>query len=83
MKYLLIAETDDNNRTFQVFIFENEEQRIKQTLQLIFGNPEDESIEAQYTIELLKEEHRISFEGDPSIEWIDAISVCDSNKKFL
>lgn len=80
MKYLLIEETDDNNNTVVVYVFETEQQRIRQTLQITFGNPEEDSQEAKDSIELLKEQRYLSFEGDPGIQWLNAVAIYINNK---
>jgi hypothetical protein len=76
MKYLLIEDTDEPGA--RVTICDTLEDRNRRTLETIYGSLEEAAKHqeaADADLETLADERTLSFEGDPSIHWIDAIEI--------
>lgn len=72
MKYILIEHTDGND-PIQLRIFDNVADRAKATREAILGPPDDDNKETDCPDLLtLAADGRVDFEGDPSLQWIDA-----------
>lgn len=84
MKYLLIEDTDGPGS--RVTICDTPEERNRRTLEAIFGDPEevDKALrEGCADLVTLEDERTLSFEGDPSLHWIDAVEVVSNEKADL
>ncbi len=82
MKYLLIEHADGNDPKV-VTIFHTQEARETATVNAIMGasTEEDRRVCAEDIAEL-KENRSVTFERDPSLEWIDA-EVIDGGRTMV
>lgn len=72
IKYILIEHADGNDPK-QLRIFDNVADRATATREAILGPPDAHNKDMQCPdLLILADEGRVDFEGDPSLEWIDA-----------
>ena len=70
MKYILIEHADGND-PYQVQIFNTPQERERATVEAIMG-PDGKREDVTGDMETLMEDKILHFEGDPSLEWIEA-----------
>lgn len=69
-KYILIEHADGND-PWQLRIFDTAEERVQATVEATLG-PDGKREDMRAELATLTEYKRLHFEGDPSLEWIDA-----------
>lgn len=80
MKYLLIEDNDGPGA--KVTICDTPEERNRRTLEVIYGDSvgvAQHQDAAASDLDTLEDERTLSFEGDPSIHWIDATEVVSNS----